>query len=468
VQGMQGLVPQAMAAAREALRLKPDLADAHNTLGVLCSKAGSLEDSAAAFRESIRLNPANAPAMWNLGAALTQLKRPGPAVGWLQRAVALKPDAPEANANLGVALVAAGYASVGVAHLRRAAELSPANAEIRNAYGTALAKAGDVDGALVQLEQALKLSPDFADARVHRALLWMLKGDFARGLPEYEWRWRSPQMVARQFPAPAWAGERRPGATILLHAEQGLGDALQFVRYAPLVRERTGTVIVEVPPAAARVIARCPGIDRVVRAGEPLPRCDVQAPLMSLPRIFGTTVTAVPPPRPPSLDPAHLAQAAAAIPPGGLRVGLAWQGSLVHAGDRYRSIPLEMFAPLSRVEGARLFSLQQGPGIEQLAAPTRKFTIEPLVTAEHDLLDTAALMSHLDLVICVDSALAHLAGLLGRPVWIPLPLAPDWRWLERRSDSPWYPGMRLYRQAMPLDWDDVIARMAGDLRALVR
>jgi len=290
---------------------------------------------------------------------------------------------------------------------------------------------------------------------------------FARGWPEYEWRWHRRQAVQRNFYATRWDGSPLAGRTILLHAEQGLGDTLQFVRYASLVKRRGGTIIVECQPPLVKLLTGCPGIDQVVAYGDALPPFEFHAPLMSLPAIFGTTVETIPQEVPYLLADPELRQKWRGELEGmrEFKVGIVWQGRPEPPWVGNRSIPLRKYAPLAQVPGVKLFSLQKGPGVEQLVASSVEVTdFGPrLDEATGPFLDTAALMRNLDLVITSDTATAHLAGALGVPVWVAIPVAPDWRWMLNRTDSPWYPTMRLFRQTNLGDWDTVFAQMATEL-----
>jgi hypothetical protein len=320
---------------------------------------------------------------------------------------------------------------------------------------------------------ALRLDPQSASTHWNRALALLQGGDYARGWPEYEWRWRRPGARPRlSTDRPAWDGRPLEGRTILLWCEQGLGDAIQFARYAPRVQRQGGRVLLQCPGILRALFRTLPGVEAVLAEGEALPAFDVHAPLLSLPALLGTTLATVPAEVPYlSADPALVGawrKKLAAVP--GLRVGVAWQGNPHHKWDRHRSVHLAAFAPLARVGGVRLVSLQKGPGAEQLAALRGRL---PVVDFGDDLgasgpyPDTAALMRGLDLVVTVDTATAHLAGALGVPVWVPLSTIVDWRWLLGREDSPWYPTMRLFRQAQLGDWGPVFARLAEELRALV-
>ena len=318
------------------------------------------------------------------------------------------------------------------------------------------------------LKEAVALKPDYAVARMALGQASLLLGRFEEGWPDYEWRWLTPEYAPRPFAQPRWQGEPVAGRTVLLYAEQGHGDTLQFVRYAALLKARGAAVVVECQPALLELLRRTPGIDRLVPLGGPLPFFDYHAPLLSLPGAFRTTLATVPADVPYLFaDPARVAawrERLAAEP--GFKVGLIWQGNPKFTGDRKRSIPLRHYAALAQLPGVRLYSLQRGDGAAQLDALAGAFVVTDLGRAEdeHSFAETAAMMCALDLVITSDTGPAHLAGGLGVSVWVALTLAPDWRWLAGREDCPWYPTMRLFRQRRPGDWDDVFARLAAALR----
>ena len=389
----------------------------------------------------------------------------------LRRALALKPDYAEAHNNLGGALSAQGNLDEAVACYRRALALKPDYAEAHNNLGGALSDLAKFDEALACYRRALRLKPDYAEAHWNQALLTLLTGDFERGWAEYEWRWKTKQLhfERRTFSQPRWDGQPLAGRTILLHAEQGLGDTIQFVRYVSLVKVRGGRVVVECQPPLLPLLADCPGIDQVVARGNPLPAFDVQAPLLSLPGILGTTLDSIPD-RVPYLraDP-ELAQAwrkrLEALD--GFKVGIVWQGNPPFKGDRQRSIPLRQYEALARVEGVQLVSLQKGAGADQLGKLAASFPVLDLGEQLETFSDTAAVLKNLDLLISSCTSVPHLAGALGVPVWLALPFVPDWRWLLEREDSPWYPHHRLFRQSRPGDWSEVFERIAGALRGLV-
>jgi hypothetical protein len=294
-------------------------------------------------------------------------------------------------------------------------------------------------------------------------------GDFARGWPEHEWRLRCPGTSPPSFPRPAWDGAPLDGRAILLYAEHGLGDALQFIRYAPLVQERGGRVIVTCRRTLARLLATCRRVEQVVAEGEDLPAFDVYALFMALPGLFQTNLANLPAEVPYlTADPAAVAAWRRALGPAEeYQIGIAWQGNPEFGRDHHRSFRLDQFEPLAELEGVRLYSLQVGVGREQLGEAADRFPVTDLGGRLGDFMDTAAVVTNLDLVIAPDTAVAHLAGALGVPVWLALPFACDWRWLADRDDSPWYPTMRLFRQQRWGDWDDVFERMAGELEMML-
>ena len=459
----------ACASFAEAIRLAPGYPEAHYNLGNTLRQGGKREEAVEHFRSAVAARPSYADALNNLGLTLVELGRPHEAVAFLEQAVRLRPGQADALNNLGLALADLGRFPEAEAAYRRALDLQPGFADAHSNLANAFKEQGRFAEALAGYELSLWIDPGLASARWNRSLTWLQMGDYERGWPEYEWRWRRPRTRPRPFAQPRWDGSPLEGRTLLLWSEQGLGDMIQFLRYAPFAKERGGEVLVECPGELAPLFSRCRGIDRLVVEGDPLGPYDVQAPLMSLPALLGTTLSNVPA-RAPYLSPdPGLAEAWAkrlsALP--GFKVGIAWQGNPRNRWDRHRSAPLAEFAPLARCDGVRLVSLQKGFGSEQLPALAGSFPVidlGPELDAGGAFLDTAAVIGHLDLVVTVDSALAHLAGALGAPVWVALAEAADWRWLRGREDSPWYPTARLFRQQRLGEWRGVFGRMAEELK----
>jgi tetratricopeptide (TPR) repeat protein len=460
-----GEIEESAASYREALRLAPDCAEAQHGLGAALGRLGRYKEAPACLKPQ----PDQAAAYNNLGCTLQARGQFEEALDAHARALELRPDDADFHTNRGAALDLLGRYDEALACHEQALRLAPDHAHAHHNRGVVLEALGKYAEALDGFERAIRLEPDLAEAHKHRAMIWLKLGDFARGWPEYEWRWKCRAFDKLRSPVLLWGGEPLDGRTILLHAEQGLGDTLQFVRYAPLVKARGGRVLVEFPRPVVRLLETCPGIDRVIPRGDPLPPFDVHAPLMSLPALLGTTPETIPATVPYlTADPARVRRWRDALAPiGGLRVGIAWRGGPLHRRDRHRSFPLSLYEKLAGIEGVRLISLQRGPGAEQLAALGGRFPVvglgEGVDPGLASMEDTPAVMMGLDLVIAPDTALAHLAGALGVPVWIALPFSADFRWLVGREDSPWYPTARLFRQARLDDWEGVFERMAGAL-----
>jgi tetratricopeptide (TPR) repeat protein len=463
----QGRPLEAEAAYRQALQLQPGLAEAPNGLGEALREQGRLTEAEAAYRQSLRLRPDYPEAINNLGNALHARSRWAEAEAVYREALRLRPGYPEALNNLGGALRDQGRPAEAEAACREALRRRSDYPEAHANLGNALGDQGRPAEAEAEYREALRLRPDFVEAHSNLSMLLLSLGRFAEGWAEYEWRLRVPGLAPRAFGRPAWEGPPFGGRTLLLWAEQGLGDTLQFVRYAAVVKERTGAVVLECPPALVPLLSRCPGVDRVVGRGSPLPAFDAHAPLLSLPHLLGTTLESVPAAVPYlSADPSLVRQWWEQLRPlTGFRIGIAWQGSK-YSDEQRRSLPLRSLAPLAAVPGVRLVSLQKGAGVEQLAAAADLGVAElgEGVDQAGAFVDTAAVMQNLDLVVTADTAIAHLAGGLGVPTWLALSTVPNWRWLHDRADSPWYPTLRLFRQTQRGDWGDVFGRMAGALR----
>lgn len=455
----------------QASRLRPDHADTHNRLAQALAEANRLAEAADCYRQLTVLQPQRAEAHHNRAVLLARLGRHDESVAAYRQAAQLRPNHAEAQNNLGIALVETGAFEDSAAAFRTAIALNPDYSEAHNNLGITLVKLNDIAGAQAGFAEALRLRPDYPKARTNRAMAWLQMGDYERGWSEYEWRWQTEDFTPRSFHQPRWDGSPLTGRTILLHAEQGLGDTIQFIRYAPLVQQRGGVVLVEAPARLLPLLTRCPGIDRLTARGAPLPEFDVEAPLLSLPALLHTTLDTVPAPIPYlSTEPERLARWREQLRDvSGLKIGIVWQGSRTYRGDRQRSIPLCHFEPLAKLPGVRLVSLQKGPGAEQIADVPSEWNVLDLGSRLDEsgdaFVDTAAVVAQLDLVVCSDSSVGHLAGALGVPVWLALPFAADWRWGLTGETTPWYPRTRLFRQRHAGDWDEVFGRIVEELRA---
>jgi tetratricopeptide (TPR) repeat protein len=466
-----GRTAEAIASYRQALRLKPDFAQGYYNLGLALNVQGQHEEAIAAFRQAISNKPGYPEALNDLGNALAAQNKLDDALASYREALRLRPHYAEAHYNFGAALSKQAKDDEAIGHFRQALKLKPDFPEAHVHLGNALRLGGQMKEALASFEQALRLRPNMTQAHWNRATVWLLLGDFERGWPEYEWRWAQHSFARRHFHQPLWDGSPLGGRTLLLHAEQGLGDTLQFVRYIPLARERCGKVVLECPASLTHLLTGFPGVDELVATGSSLTAFDVQAPLLSLPGIFRTSLASIPAAVPYLRPKAGLVEhwRQELEPLEGFRIGIAWQGNPDHPDDRKRSIPLAFFAPLAAVPGVKLIGLQKGPGTDQLAAIAADFAVLDLGSrldeASGPFMDTAAVMMNLNLVISSDTAIPHLAGALAVPVWLALTAVPDWRWLLGRQDNPWYPTMRLFRQKRAGGWEDVFREMALELEA---
>jgi tetratricopeptide (TPR) repeat protein len=435
-------------------------------------RRGTADDRVAAeaiYREVLALQPGNALAQHFLGVIHYQRRELAAALPLLEQSAAAQPTEAEFQNNLGLALAAADRETDAVAAYRAALSLKPDHAVAWNNFGLALQAQNDVRLAIDAFRHALALKPDFAHARWNLALALLLDGQFAEGWREYDARLALPELGRDRhvLPGAPWDGSSPAGKTLLLYPEQGLGDALQFARYAAVLADAGVRCIIRCSEALSPLLATIPGVTEVCRDDEPPPRYDAHLPLLSLPRVFGTTPETIPATVPyiAVADPKRAASRAAVTQAGaGRTVGLAWAGNPAHANDRHRSVPLAALAPWFAVPGIAWFSLQQGEAAAQIAATPGAGQLVPL-PSDAALVDTAALIAELDLVITVDTSIAHLAGALGRPAWVMLPFAPDWRWQLGRDDSPWYPTLRLFRQPRPRDWRSVVARVQARLEA---
>ena len=422
------------------------------------------------YREVLAAEPDNPTAQHYLGVIHYQRGNLAEGLPLLERAVAARPDEPEFHNNLGLALAAADRESEAIAQYRAALSLKPDHAVAWNNLGLALQARNEVRAGIDAFRHALALKPDFARARWNLALALLLDRQFVEGWREYEVRLELPELGGDQqrFPGAAWDGASPAGRTLLISIEQGLGDTLQFARYATLLAAAGARCLMRCPDALAPLLSTVPGVAQTSSERDPLPEYDAHVPILSLPRIFGTTAETIPATVPYlAVADARRATARAALSGHGigLKVGLCWAGNPAHSNDRNRSIALAELAPLLTVPAITWFSVQAGGPQKQLASVAGANRVVPLPKGS-TLVDTAALIAELDLVISVDTGIAHLAGALARPTWLLLPFAPDWRWQLDRDDSPWYPTLRLFRQERPRDWSSVVARVRSELEAL--
>lgn len=499
-----GELPQVVDCCRMAIKLQPQNEAAHYNLGVALQGLRLYADAESAYRQTIRLNPGNASALTNMAAVLQELGRPGEALEYAQRAVGLNPASPHAHNNLGLSLKHEGryedailsfqqalrinphmaealhnlglvYLILGrvedaIEHFRQAVSANPQFADAHCDLGVALQAMGNVAEALLSYDRAIELRPDSTDARWNRSLAWLLTGNFEKGWRDYAWRWRRKECALAAIPGPRWDGADIRGKRLYVCAEQGLGDTIQFMRYLPQIKERGAYVIFECQAELFTLLQHGKGWDVLIRRGDMVPPYDMHVHLLDLPEIFHTTLQSIPC-RIPYVEPVRRSETdipLLTLHEENFRVGIVWAGNPGHNNDRNRSCPLSHFTGLTAIPDVRLFSLQKGERSSELRAHGLEQKIVDLGRVIDDFSDTATALERLDLLVTVDTSVAHLAGAMGRPVWLLLPFAPDWRWLQHREDSPWYPTMRLFRQKERGDWAGVFERVCAALATLAK
>lgn len=500
----QGQLERANALLGESLAIAQEQPQALLGRGIALQHLGQLDESVQCFDQALALNPQYAEAYANRGNALLGLKRYGEALESSDRALALNPAMADALANRGVALLelnrvdealgscdraiamqpgmAAFYsnrASIlqklhrldeALVAVDRAIELDPQLVEAHSNRGCVLQALNRLDEAGASFDRATALKPDYAPAHFNKGLVNLLSGNFVGGWRLYEWRWQADSReYVRDFAQPVWlGGSSLSGKTLLIHAEQGLGDFIMICRYASMAEAQGAKVIIEVPPVLDALMRTLQGNFTIVTHGEPLPEFDVHCPAMSLPLAFGTKLDTIPASVPylhadPALSQTWRDRLGAATQ---LRVGLAWSGSVAHKNDHNRSIPLRLLEPWFGLP-VEFHALQSEFRARDAEAMFGLGNLRVHGDELRHFADTAALIQEMDLVVAVDTAVAHLAGAMGKPVWILLPFSPDFRWMLGRSDSPWYPGAELFRQSAPGDWASVVADVRGRLEQLL-
>jgi len=473
-----GRLDEALVCYENALRQDPSAAGTHSNRGYVLCMLKRANEALESCDRAIALNPNLAEAHNNRGLALQALGRRTEALGSFQRTISLSPNFARAHNNHGAVLQQLSRLDEALASYRRAVELDANFAEAHNNRGVLLRQLAREEEAVACFDRAIAAIPDHADAHWNKSLALLAMGDYAKGWELYEWRWKQAKgkSIRRDLPQPLWLGDEPiAGKTILLYAEQGIGDAIQFCRYAKPVADLGARVVLDAPVSLLQLFATLDGVAQLIKLGDPLPRFDYQCPLMSLPLAFGTQLATIPaPPAYLAADPAKSHWWAGKLgEKRKLRIGLAWAGGFrpdqpdTWDVNTRRNIDLAKLAPLKddRVE---LYSLQKGQPAESDLARLKVQRwngpeIIDFTSDLHDLSDTAALVANLDLVITVDTSIAHLVGALGRPVWILNRFDTCWRWLRGRADSPWYPTARIYTQERPGDWEGVLVKVRADL-----
>ncbi len=464
----QGRAGEAIEAFRETVRRAPNWFEAHCRLALALRQGQRHGEAAEVVLTALQSWPKEAQLHLLLGAIRKQQGEFAGAAECCRKAIALVPANPHAHYNLGLVLQTMGRLEEALGAYRQTLDLHPDYVDALVNLAVIRQDQQDLDAAIAACERAVRLQPMHALAHWQLATALLARGDWVRGWREYEWRWRLVDFATppASFPQPLWDGSDLHGRRILLHAEQGFGDMFQFIRYAPLVALRGGQVVVGCPAPAASLLARMPSVWRVITSRAGAPPFEVHLPILSLPRVFNTTLETIPR-EVPYLSPPERRFPLPEPKPGRRRVGLVWGGDPKHRNDHNRSAPLAALAPLGETAGVDWFSLQTGPRASELNQPPWAGRLVNLGTQFIDFDQTASVIAQLDLVISVDTSVAHLAGALGKPVWTLLPFAAEWRWLTGRQDSPWYPGMRLFRQPRPGAWGALAAWVRAELQALI-
>ena len=472
---VQNKLQEAMVSFREAVYAKSDFADAYANLGTVLKAQGMRDNAVIFYRQALALAPLNAQTHANMGVVLNELGRNEEAALAFRKAMVCAPDYEWSYVNYTACLTEDSAHDESLQACRRVLTLNPALSLAHYNLGASYKALNRLDDSIASFRQAVALRQDFGEAHFALGQMLLTRGDFAEGWREYDWRWTLAEYgwlknIHGDFKQPRWAGESLSGKTILVYAEQGLGDAIQYVRYLPRVVAQAGKVVLAVHPPLKSLFAQIEGVEIVALDQVPLPAFDYHCPLLTLPMIFDTGADNIPADIPYlTADPEKARRWRERIRGAGLRVGVVWAGNPTQKGDRLRSPGLKSMMPVFSVPGVDFVALQMGPGRKDLEANPLPSHVQDLGPEIGDFADTAAIMSGLDLMISSCTAPLHLAGALGVPTWGAIPFAPHLLWQLERTDSPWYPSLRLYRQdTLGTDWSGAIGRMTADLAVLAK
>ena len=457
----------------QAIEINPNVSIYYSNLGNALKELKQFDAAVASYDKAIALKPDYAEAYSNRGVALQELKQFDAAVASYDKAIALKPDYDEAYSNRGVALKELKQFDAAVASYDKAIAFKPDYAQAYYNRGNALKELKQFDAAVASYDNAIAFKPDFAEVLWNKSLLLLLIGELIKGFNLYEWRWDEKDIIKwkRNFSQPLWLGkESLSDKTILIHAEQGLGDTIQFCRYVKMVSDLGAKVIFEVQKPLVRLLKDLAGVSTLIAKGDPLPEFDLHCPLLSFPLAFKTDLNSIPSAKSYlEAEAERVAYWKDRIKGDGLKIGIAWQGSHGTKIDIGRSFELKLFKNIADLNNVQLISLQKGYGSEQLRNMPQGMQVMDLgeeLDADGAFLDSAAVITNLDLVITSDTALAHLAGALGIKTWVALKFVPEWRWMLDRQDSPWYPSLKLYRQEKMDEWEPVFAQIQIDINSI--
>ncbi len=469
-----GKLGEAVECYRQAVALNPDNPGFHCNLGAALHESGSLDEAILSYKEAVRLDPDYAMAYSNLGSILQEAGKLNEAITIYKKVLTLKPNFVMAYCNLGSALHESGLLHEAKTCYEKAITLNPDYAMAYSNLGSILQEFGNIDEAINNYDRAIALNPDESTAHKNKSIALLLKENFTEGWPEYEWRLQTRTHSLREFREPRWDGTPLNGKSILIHSEQGFGDTIQFIRYLPMVKAQGGHVIFECHKNLFRLLKNCTGTDKVIERSSnlvPEVQFDFHIPLLSLPGLFSTTMDTIPSDGPYITVDSDLVEKWHKIfnHDSNVKIGIAWSGNPSFKNNHNRSCSLSDFATLAEINELSFYSLQKGPtSVENSIAPMLKITdlkneLKVVADCNNDFADTAAVISNLDLVISTDTAVVHLAGAMGKPVWTLLHSAPDWRWWLKRTDSPWYPSMRLFRQTQLNGWTGVFEQVKESL-----
>ncbi|MFB2836909.1 FkbM family methyltransferase [Floridanema evergladense] len=451
---------------QKTISLKPNFPEVHNNLGLVLQEEGYLAEAINCYEQAIRLNPEYAEAHNNLGNAFEEEKNLEKAIACYQQSLALNPNYIDAYNNLGNVLLSQGKAEEAIACYQKALELNPNYVQAHYNYANALKYQDKWDEAIAQLEYTLTLEPNFAEAHKNLGISLLIKGEFARGFAEYEWRWHTKEYRKIASFQPLWHQGDLQAKKILLLCEQGFGDNIHFIRYAPLIAQQGAHITLACYEELYRLFSTVPGVEEIVTSGTTV-EYDYCAATMSLPYLMGTTAETIPANIPYLFPPKTTSIILEAPPETYLKIGIVWAGNPGNTNDRNRSCSLLNFLPLLDIPGIAFYSLQKGAKAQDLTALNLTSKIQDIGEKITDFADTAATINQLDLVICVDTSVAHLAGAMGKTVWVLLSKVADWRWMLEGENNPWYPTLRLFRQTNLGDWQPVFQKVALELEKMI-
>jgi len=457
----------------KAIANNPQIPQFHNTLGLVLEALEKFEEAVASYQQAVSIKPDYAEAYHNMAIALQSQGQYAAAVEKCKQAISFRPDYAEAYHTMAYSLEKQERYAEAIENYKQAVRFKPDFVEAYNHLGVVLNTQERSAEALQNYKQALQLDPDYTEVHWNLSLVLLRTGRLTEGWKEYEWR-RNPELGMTTYPhcyeIPRWDGSCFTSKRLLVHYEQGLGDTLHFVRYLPMVKARGGTVVLEVRKPLYRLLQSFPGVDELIEASsdnKPAVKFDYHVSLMDLPKIFATTLETIPAEVPYILAcPTKAEYWRKKLAGADFKVGIVWAGSPMHGKDRYRSCTLKCFAPLTEVDGVRLYGLQKDEAAAQAEEVANEMAIKNLGTEFEDFADTAAAIENLDIVVSVDTAVLHLAGAMGKPVWALLSFSPDWRWMLDRRDSPWYPTMKLFRQKERGQWEPVFQHVAEELQMM--